>query len=124
MTKADELPWNATTRQCREFALNKLLKSDDHGRRDQIISMLGKEPRERVGEFAIFCVQSDALCLKPWVLPPIGFEAFEGSKHNETPGDAEMRALVARMKQLRVSIAHPDPARAVEQAEAAHAPRS
>ena len=115
-TPADGLRWDATPRRCREFAIRKLLTGKDLPRREQIEDKLRSEPREEVGRFAVFCVQTSVLSLKPWVSPPV---SWRDDGRNDCPGEPEMRALVARMKQLRVCLAHPDPVRAIEQAEAA-----
>lgn len=112
----DGVPWNATPRKCREFAIRKVLASEDRGRREQIETKLRTEPRELVGKFCIYHLQFNTLGLKPWVSPPV---SWRDDGRNDCPGEPEMAALVATMKQLRVSLFHPDPARAVEQAKAA-----
>ena len=112
--------WNASTRACYEFAIKALLAGDDHGRRDQIRAMLDDSPRQTVGHFAIVVMQSDALSLRPWVLPPISWR--EPGRGPDAPGEPELRQLVATMKRLKVSLAHPDPLAAVAQAEAAATP--
>ena len=113
---ADGLRWDATPRACREYAINQLLASPDQGRREQILGKLKDEPREEVGRFAVFCVQSDTLRLKPWVSAPCwGERATRG----DCPGDAEAAALVTKMRALKISLFHPDPLGAIAAAEAA-----
>ena len=109
-------PWNAGTRQCYEFAIRQLLAGDDPGRREQIEAKLRTEPRQTVGHFAVVVVQSTALGLRPWVLPPISWHEPE---RGHCPGDNELRQLCAMMKRLKIPLAHPDPVRAVAEAEAA-----
>ena len=120
-TPADGLPWNAPARRCREYAIKKVLDEDD--RREQITHMLADPTRTRqqVGEFCIYHLQFNALALRPWVTPPI---RWHEDIRDETDACREMRALIATMKELGVSVAHPDPGRAVEQARAAAGPRA
>ena len=110
------LPWNATPRVCREHALKTLLAGEPL-RAEQIRLMLRDEDREAVGEFAVYVLQTDALALRPWVSPPMYWT--EDAERGDAPGDAEMRALVAKMRTLKVSVCHPDPLAAVRQAEVA-----
>jgi hypothetical protein len=120
-------PWNASPATCREYAINKLLTGPDRDRAEQIKTMLRTGTRREVGDFAIFSLQFNTLGLKPWVLPP---SDWVDDRYSNTPGDDEMRLLIAKMRALKISLSHPDPMHAIEQAEqqqsaeAQHASRS
>jgi hypothetical protein len=117
-----ELAWDATPRQCREFALRTVLTTHNGHRREQIQHKLKHEPRDDVCEFCIQILQGEALALRPWVSEPIWWLSGLPQKQiakGAVAGDLEMAALVERMKSLKISLYHPSPARALEQAEAA-----
>jgi hypothetical protein len=110
------LPWNAPARMCREYAIKQLLASPDVGRRDQILHMLSERPRAAVGHFAVNCVQTQNLGLRPWIEPPV---SWVDDGRLDAPGDRQMKALIAKMRELRISLLHADPVAAIGAAEAA-----
>jgi hypothetical protein len=91
----------------------------DHATRRQIDDMLKERPWREVAEFAAYGCQCTALHLKPWQPPPCWAEI--GDRDNEAGPISGRRAaaeLLQRMLSLGISRWHPDPVRAIEQAEA------
>jgi len=80
------------------------------GRAWQLDEKLKDEPWRDVAEFAALCVQSRALHLKPWELPPCEI--------NEDDADSPGKRLLKRMLDAGVSRYAPDPLAALEAAGA------
>jgi hypothetical protein len=78
----------------------------DPGRAEQLDEKLKDESWIDVAEFAASCVQSRALHLKPWELPP----ACIYEDDPDSPG----KRLLNRMLDAGISQFHPDPISALE----------
>jgi hypothetical protein len=80
--------------------------SEDADRAFQLREKLKDEAWIDVAEFAASCVQSRALHLKPWELPPCDI-------YDDDP-DSEGKRLLKRMLDAGISRYHPDPLAALE----------
>jgi hypothetical protein len=89
-----------------ELAMQTVMRT----REAQLVSMLLKRPWQEVAEFASFCAQGDTLDLRPWETPPCLVDG----------GDWEQRTgpLLKRMLRAGISRWHPDPIKALREAEA------
>jgi hypothetical protein len=86
----------------------------DPAKARQLDDKLKDEPWEDVAEFASYSMQCRSLRLKPWETPPL----FADAEFENSPGAL---ALLQRMLRAGVSRFHPDPMRALEEAEHAKA---
>jgi hypothetical protein len=97
------------------LALKHTLAEKDRGRVEQVQSMLADPTRTRrdVLEFCSYHRQMLSLRLRPWESPPIWIDP-----DNPDPTDPpEAVALCKRMLAAGVSLYHPDPIGACEEAE-------
>jgi len=79
MTNLTDIDRGAMTR-----AIETVRKS--RARRRQVDDMLASRPFERVGRFAAFSCQMDALHLDPWETPPVWITDVDASL--KAPNDA------------------------------------
>ena len=107
-----------TDRGALEQAL-KACRAESPARAKQLDAMLSDRPWEEVAQFASYCAQIHALQLMPWQSPPC-YPTM--SALNEPYGDPganrEGAELALRMRRLKVSRWHPDPARECDRVEA------
>jgi hypothetical protein len=103
----------------------EVTRRESPGRSRQIDAMLADEPWESVARFCASCAQGRALNLPPWQPPPcnIGNMAAALNDPDEQRGYRAAALLRQRMLDAGVSRWHPDPLRAIEQAEQAEAKR-
>lgn len=87
----------------------EMTRAESEGRASQIGQMLVTRDRADVGRFASYHCQMRALRLKPWEEPPCHLVDLDY--------DHEAAELLRQMLALGVSRWHPDPIKAVEEAE-------
>lgn len=92
----------AALRECVEIL------SREPDRDEQLKSMFKDRPWLVVARFAAYCVQYDALRLKPWENPPCSW----------CGDDAAAQRLLDKMLAAGVSRFHPNPLAALEAAQA------
>jgi hypothetical protein len=106
-------------RAAMKLAIERACASDE-GRAQQIDAKFKAEPFEKVGRFAAYCCQYDALGLKPWQWPPCLIDDMAAQLAAPDDGDLGKRdaaLLLQRMQKLRVSKFDPDPMAALAEAE-------
>jgi hypothetical protein len=94
-------------------------RNESRARRRQVDSMLASRPFERVGRFASFSCQMDALHLDPFEVPPcwinnIDVALITPNDARHIPGSAR---LLQKMLALGLSRFEPNPLQAIQQAE-------
>jgi hypothetical protein len=107
LTEADRAPLELALQVAREERY-----PDEHGRAEQIASMLEDRSWFEVASFAAYVVQGCALRLKPWQEPPCC-----ASENNPDERDKAAQVLLRRMLAAGVSRYHPDPLAAIEAAK-------
>jgi hypothetical protein len=99
----------------------EVTRKESKGRREQIDSFLETRPWINVATFSASCAQSRALHLPPWQRPPCNLHDTEIEAalaiHDEQRGYRAAALLRQRMERCGVSRWHPDPLRAVAEAE-------
>ena len=97
----------------------EMCRSENKGRRQQIDQKLKDEKWRRVGRFAAYSCQIDALHLEPWEWPPIWIRDIDAALL--TPNDArrigDAARLLQKMLALGISRYEPDPLAAIAAAE-------
>jgi hypothetical protein len=101
-------------RQALELAIELTMAEPD--RREQVTLML-REGWEETGLFCAYHRQCRALRLRPWQEPPCWV-----SPNSTSQWDIEAVVLLERMLAAGVSQYHPDPLKALEEAERAAKP--
>ena len=98
----------------------------DPMRARQLDDKLKNEPWEEVAQFAAYSCQFRTLKLQPWETPPCDADDTSGAEAIDRYGyftEPTAVALLKRMKRAGVSRFHPDPMRALAEAEAEAAAR-
>jgi hypothetical protein len=109
-------------REAMKLAIEMVRKRGGADKR-QIEEMLRERPWEEVGDFAAGCCQERRLRTKPWQPTPSDDYIFRYYKQHLAKGPdgimGRYRAaeLVERMLKAGVSVYHPDPERALAEAE-------
>ncbi|MGO4506018.1 hypothetical protein AB4Z51_03290 [Bradyrhizobium sp. 2TAF36] len=95
------------------------VRNESRARRRQVDSMLSSRPFERVGRFASFYCQMDALHLDPWETPPCWIDNIDVALI--TPNDARhipgSARLLRRLIDGGLSRYEPDPLGALARVE-------
>ena len=109
---------NATDHDALTLAI-EVTRRESPGRRQQVDDFLSSRPWIDVATFAAGCAQERALNLPPWQPPPcnIGNIAAALNVTDEQRGYRAAALLLQRMLDAGVSRWHPDPLRAIAEAE-------
>jgi hypothetical protein len=97
-----------------ELALKLTLEEKDQDRVEQVQNMLADPTRTRdeVLQFCAYHRQMDALKLRPWEIPPCWIDADDYAELPPT-----VAALAKQMRAAGISLFHPDPKRALAEAD-------
>ena len=132
MTTDDDL--TEADRAALQLALDLTLANDpeDEGRVEQVQSMLADRTWHDVASFCSYHQQMERLNLHPWQMPPAWIitdamadeilakgPVLSATGSGEDIGNASIARLTKRMLQWGVSVFHPDPLRAVAEAQKA-----
>jgi len=99
-----------------------LCRVESAARAKQIVSMLARQPWERVAVFAASCVQYRSLPLQPWQTVPCRANLADLDQPlGDASGRRESAELLKRLLDANLSRFEPDPIAALERAEAAEA---
>jgi hypothetical protein len=96
---------DAIDREALEMSMAKAMEE----RAEQIAYKLKNESWREVAEFAAYACQCDSLHLKPWEAPPCSI--FDEER------DPEGARLLHRMLDAGISMYHPDPLKALKEAD-------
>jgi len=108
-----------TRRDRAALQLAMQMARQDLVRAEQLDAKLKDEPWQSVAEFAAYGCQFRTLRLKPWMTPPCDADdTAEAQGRQKYFTEPTAVALLKRMKAAGVSRWHPDPMRALAEAEA------
>ena len=98
-----------------QLAIEMTLRDKDPSRIAQIKAMLERDPLIDVAQFASYHQQMQNLNLQPWERPPCWVDPDAVPPSSNDPGVV----LTRRMRKAGISGYHPDPLRALAEAEGA-----
>jgi hypothetical protein len=105
-------------REALELALARR-RAESQDASEQLDHIIARDGWHEAGQFASYCGQMASLRLRPWQAPPVWVEVGEDDdRRRPHTGRRAASELLARMLALGISKFHPDPLRAIAEAEA------